>query len=82
MKRNKLKFCLFLLIYMCFSMVFIFIVSGVFAYLLKGWLMWEFDKPFPFGKEEIKIICKIGLTGFPIGIILFCCYYKDIQKIR
>lgn len=41
---------------MCFFMCIALIILGIFSYLLKGWLVWDFDKPFPFGKEGKRLI--------------------------
>lgn len=56
---------------MCFFMCIALIILGIFSYLLKGWLVWEFDKPFPFGKEELITILKISLLGVPTGLVFW-----------
>jgi hypothetical protein len=71
MNLNKPKKSVKLLVFLCFGMCAVFIVGGLFAYLLKGWLVWDFDKPFPFGKTELITILKVGLTGFPIGLVFW-----------
>jgi len=47
------------------------ILLGIFSYLLKGWLIWDFNKPFPFGKAEIVTILKISLLGIPAGLVFW-----------
>lgn len=56
---------------LCCSMCFVFVAGGLFSYLLKGWLIWDLDKPFPFGWNEGFIIMKISLLGFPMGFVLW-----------
>jgi hypothetical protein len=46
-------------------------IIGLFSYLVKGWLIWDFDKPFPFRKEEIISILKISVLGLPAGIVFW-----------
>lgn len=60
-----------LLAFLCVGFFISLTICGFFAYLLKGWIIWDFDKPFPFGKEEIVTILKISLIGFPIGFFLW-----------
>lgn len=71
MNLNKSKRSVGLLIFLCIGMCLVFVVGGLFAYLLKGWLIWDFDKHFPFGKSEIITILKISLLGFPIGLVFW-----------
>lgn len=71
MNLNKPKKSMRLLIYLCIGMYFVLIIGGLFAYLLKGWLIWEFDKPFHFGKVEIITILKISLLGIPVGLVFW-----------
>lgn len=59
------------LLVMCFFMCIALIILGIFSYLLKGWLVWDFDKPFPFGKEELITILKISLLGVPTGLVFW-----------
>jgi hypothetical protein len=42
-----------------------------FSYLVKGWLIWDFDKPFPFGKKEMITILKISALGIPTGMVFW-----------
>jgi hypothetical protein len=49
----------------------ILIILGFFSYLLKGWLTWDFEKPFPFGSIEIVTILKISLLGIPTGLVFW-----------
>ncbi len=55
----------------CFLMCIALMIIGLFSYLVKGWLIWDFDKPFPFGKEEIITILKISVLGLPAGIVFW-----------
>ena len=71
MNKNKYKKSIFLLTYLCLGMYLVLIVGGVFAYLLKGWLIWDFNEQFPFGKEEIVTILKISLLGIPAGLMFW-----------
>ena len=71
MKLSKSKKSVKLLIFLCIGIFLSFTVCGAFAYLLKGWFIWEFDKPFPFGKTELITILKISFIGFPIGFFLW-----------
>jgi len=61
------------LLVMCFFMCIALIVLGIFSYLLKGWLIWDLDKPFPFGKDEFITILKISLLGIPTGLVFWIC---------
>lgn len=71
MNLNKPKKSTWLLIYLCFGMCLVIMLGGTFSYFLKGWLIWDFDKPFPFGKEEVVTILKISLLGIPTGFIFW-----------
>ena len=71
MNKNKYKKSIFLLTYLCLGMYLVLIVGGFFAYLLKSWLIWDFNEPFPFGKEEIVTILKISLLGIPAELMFW-----------
>lgn len=71
MKLNNTKKSVLVLLLLCFLMCVALIMIGTFSYLFKGWLIWEFDKPFPFGQEEIVTILKISLLGIPTGLIFW-----------
>ncbi|AWH87775.1 hypothetical protein HYN51_03880 [Limnobaculum parvum] len=77
MNLHNWKKSILTLIYLCFLMCIPLLLIGVFSYFLKGWFIWDFDKPFPFGKEEIVTILKISLLGFPIGLVLWLFYYRN-----
>lgn len=76
MKLNSSEKTIWTLFFMCFFMCMALIMIGTFSYILKGWLIWAFDKPFPFGKEEIATILKISLLGIPIGAVF---WFFDIR---
>ncbi|WP_419964293.1 hypothetical protein [Pantoea vagans] len=71
MKLNNPQKSIWTLVLVCFFTCIALITIGTFSYLLKGWLIWEFDKPFPFGKVEIVTILKISLLGIPIGLVFW-----------
>lgn len=71
MNLNKPKKTISLLIFLCVGMCSVLIIGGFFSYLLKGWLVWDFNKPFPFGKAEIVTILKISLLGIPAGLVFW-----------
>ncbi|AVZ82908.1 hypothetical protein DBV23_12130 [Edwardsiella ictaluri] len=71
MRLNSTNKSIKTLLVMCFFMCIALIILGIFSYLLKGWLVWEFDKPFPFGKEELITILKISLLGVPTGLVFW-----------
>ncbi|KEY57333.1 hypothetical protein [Serratia sp. DD3] len=71
MNLNRRSKSFNVMIYLCFLMCVGLIMIGLFSYLLKGWLVWNLDEPFPFGKEEIVTILKISLLGVPMGIIFW-----------
>ncbi|MCX8957729.1 hypothetical protein [Erwinia psidii] len=71
MKLNSPKKPISALFFMCFLMCIALIFLGIFSYLLKGWLVWDFNKPFPFGKAEIVTILKISLLGIPTGLVFW-----------
>ncbi|NUU64730.1 hypothetical protein HQN64_01210 [Enterobacteriaceae bacterium BIT-l23] len=71
MKLNNSKKTIWTLFFICFLMCIALIMIGSFSYLLKGWLSWEFDKPFPFGKAEVITILKISLLGIPTGLVFW-----------
>ncbi len=77
MKKNSSKKPIWTLFFMCLLMCIALIMIGAFSYLLKGWLIWDFDKPFPFGKNEIITILKISMLGIPAGFVFWIfdvCY--------
>lgn len=55
----------------CFTTCTTLIILGLSSYLLKGWLTWDFEKPFPFGYAEIVTILKISLLGIPTGLVFW-----------
>ncbi|MGK3144632.1 hypothetical protein [Pantoea sp. C2G6] len=71
MNINKSKKSIWLLVFLCLGMCLVLMIGGIFSYLLKGWLIWDFDKPFPFGKEEVVKILKISLLGVPTGLVFW-----------
>ncbi|ATG64567.1 hypothetical protein BvCmsNSP027_04348 [Escherichia coli] len=71
MRLNSTNKSIKALLVMCFFMCIALIILGIFSYLLKGWLVWDFDKPFPFGKEELITILKISLLGVPTGLVFW-----------
>ena len=71
MKLKSPKKPIWTLFFMCCLMFVALIMLGTFSYLLKGWLVWDFNKPFPFGKAEIVAILKISLLGIPAGLVFW-----------
>ncbi|QIK15152.1 hypothetical protein G7090_18005 [Leclercia sp. 29361] len=71
MRLDNSKKSLWALLGICFLMCIALMIIGLFSYLVKGWLIWDFDKPFPFGKEEIIIILKISGLGMPAGMVFW-----------
>lgn len=71
MRLDNSKKSLWTLLGLCFLMCIALMIIGVFSYLVKGWLIWDFDKPFPFGKEEMITILKISVLGIPAGIVFW-----------
>lgn|GEM_PF-942404 len=71
MKLNSPQKSIWALFFICFLMCMALILLGIFSYLLKGWLIWDFNKPFPFGKAEIVTILKISLLGIPAGLVFW-----------
>ncbi|SER21905.1 hypothetical protein SAMN05216522_1152 [Rosenbergiella nectarea] len=71
MKLNSPKKPIWTLFLMCLLMCIALIMIGTFSYLLKGWLIWDFDKSFPFGKNEMITILKISLLGIPAGFVFW-----------
>lgn len=71
MRLNSTNKSIKALLVMYFFMCIALIILGIFSYLLKGWLVWDFDKPFPFGKEELITILKISLLGVPTGLVFW-----------
>ena len=55
----------------CFLMCIALMIIGLFSYLVKGWLIWDFDKPFPFGKKEMITILKISFLDIPAGMVFW-----------
>ena len=55
----------------CFLMCIALMMIGLFCFLVKGWLIWDFDKPFPFGKDEFITILNIGALGIPAGMVFW-----------
>lgn len=71
MRLNNLKKSMWELFLMCFLVCAALVIIGFFSFLLRGWLIWDFDKPFPFGKVEIIKILKISLLGVPTGLVFW-----------
>ncbi len=71
MRLNNSKKSIWVLLGICFLMCIALMMIGTFSYLLKGWLIWDFDKPFPFGKKEMITILKISALGIPTGIVFW-----------
>jgi hypothetical protein len=71
MPLNNLNRQLWKLFIVCLITSITLIILGLFSYLLKGWLIWDFEKPFPFGRTEIVTILKISLLGIPTGLIFW-----------
>ena len=71
MKRNNPKKPLWGLLFICVLMSISLIMIGTFSYLLKGWLLWDFNEQFPFGKEEVITVLKISLLGIPTGLVFW-----------
>lgn len=71
MRLNSSNKSIKTLLVMCFFMCISLIILGVFSYLLKGWLIWDLDKPFPFGKNELITILKISSLGIPTGLVFW-----------
>ncbi|RTY52562.1 hypothetical protein EKL29_22695 [Pantoea sp. YU22] len=71
MNKNKKRKSIGVLFVLCFYSCIALFFIGAFSYLLRGWLLWDFDKPFPFGKDEIATVLKIGLLGIPTGFVFW-----------
>lgn len=71
MKLNSSKKSIWTLLFMCLLMCLALIMVGTFSYLLKGWLIWDFNESFPFGKKEVASILKISLLGIPTGVVFW-----------
>lgn len=71
MPINNLNRPLWKLFAVCLITSATLIILGLFSYLLKGWLIWDFEKPFPFGSTEIVTILKISLLGIPTGFVFW-----------
>jgi len=71
MQLNKSRKSIWVLMGICFLMCIALMMIGTFSYLLKGWLIWDFEKPFPFGKKEIITILKISALGIPVGMVFW-----------
>lgn len=71
MKIHNSNKSIWALLVMCSLMCVALILIGIFSYVLRGWLMWDFNRPFPFGKNEIIIILKISLLGIPMGLVFW-----------
>jgi len=71
MKKNENRKSIGALFFLCFYTCLALVFIGAFSYLLRGWLLWDFNKPFPFGKDEIAIVLKISLLGVPTGFVFW-----------
>lgn len=71
MKLNSSKKSIWPLFFLCSLTCLDLTLIGFFSYLLKGWLIWDFDDSFPFGKAEIITILKISLLGIPTGFVFW-----------
>ncbi|MEL2240528.1 hypothetical protein PAS25_05890 [Leclercia adecarboxylata] len=71
MQLNKSRKSIWVLMGICFLMCIALMMIGTFSYLLKGWLIWDFEKPLPFGKKEIMTILKISFLGIPMGMVFW-----------
>lgn len=71
MSLNNSSRSLLRLVSVCLLTSIALIFVGVFSYLLKGWLIWDFGKPFPFGSAEIVTVLKISLLGVPAGLVFW-----------
>ncbi|MGP4131833.1 hypothetical protein OJE16_19675 [Pantoea tagorei] len=71
MNKNENRKSIGALFFLCFCICIALVLIGTFSYLLRGWLLWDFNKPFPFGKNEIAIILKMSLLGLPTGFVFW-----------
>lgn len=71
MKKNENRKSIGALFFLCFYTYIALVFMGTFSYLLRGWLLWDFNKPFPFGKDEIATVLKISLLGVPTGFLFW-----------
>ncbi len=71
MKLNNTRKPIWTLLFICLLMCIALIIIGALSYLLRGWLIWDFNKSFPFEEEEIVTILKISLLGIPTGLVFW-----------